>query len=60
MSKGIILPIELYESMVIVNPISKVCANSYFEWSFSYAAPILWNRLDMSIRMWTLFILKAE
>ena len=26
-------------------------ANSYFERSFSYAAPFLWNRLDMSIRM---------
>ena len=31
--------------------ISKMCANSYFERSFSYAAPFLWNRLDMSIRM---------
>ena len=28
-----------------------MCANSYFERTFSYAAPFLWNRLDMSIRM---------
>ena len=34
-----------------IPPISKMCANSYFERSFSYAAPFLWNRLDMSIRM---------
>ena len=32
-------------------PISKVCAKSYFEQSFSYAAPLLWNQLDMSIRI---------
>ena len=41
-------------------PISKMCANSYFELSFSYAAPFLWDRLDMSIRMLDLITLKAE
>ena len=49
MLKG--LPIEIDESMIIVYPINEVCANSYFERSFSYAAPISWNRLDMNIRM---------
>ena len=37
--------------LLSIPPISKMCANSYFERSFSYAAPFLWNRLDMSIRM---------
>ena len=37
--------------LLCIPPISKMCANSYFERSFSYAAPFLWNRLDMSIRM---------
>ena len=40
-----------YTSLLSILPISKMCANSYFERSFSYAAPFLWNRLDMSIRM---------
>ena len=37
--------------LLSIPPINKMCANSYFERSFSYAAPFLWNRLDMSIRM---------
>ena len=37
--------------LLSIPPISKMCTNSYFERSFSYAAPFLWNRLDMSIRM---------
>ena len=37
--------------LLSIPPISKMCANSYFERSFSYSAPFLWNRLDMSIRM---------
>ena len=37
--------------LLSIPPISKMCANSYFELSFSYAAPFLWNRLGMSIRM---------
>ena len=37
--------------LLSIPPISKMCANSYFERSFSYAAPFLWNRLDISIRM---------
>ena len=35
----------------LLPPISKMCATSYFERSFSYAAPFLWIRLDTSIRM---------
>ena len=37
--------------LLSIPPISKMCANSYFERSFNYAAPFSWNRLDMSIRM---------
>ena len=37
--------------LLSIPPISKMCANSYFERSFSYAAPFLWNRLDISVRM---------
>ena len=31
--------------------ISKSCANSFFERSFMYAAPTLWNKLSQDIRM---------
>ena len=37
--------------LLSIPPMSKMCANSYFERSFNYAAPFSWNRLDMSIRM---------
>ena len=46
--------------LLSIPPSSKMCANSYFERLFSYAAPFLWNRLDMSIRMLELITLKAE
>ena len=29
--------------------ISKMCANSFFDLSFMYAAPTLWNALDLDI-----------
>ena len=31
--------------LLSIAPISKMCANSYFERSFIYAAPFLWSRL---------------
>ena len=31
--------------------ISKTCANSFFDISFVYAAPTLWNALDLDIRL---------
>ena len=34
-----------------VPPISKTCANSFFDRSFVYAAPTLWNALDLDIRL---------
>ena len=34
-----------------VLPISKTCANSFFDRSFVYAAPTLWNALDLDIRL---------
>ena len=34
-----------------VPPISKTCANSFFDKSFVYAAPTLWNALDLYIRL---------
>ena len=33
------------------SPISKTCANSFFDGSFVYAAPTLWNDLDLDIRL---------
>ena len=30
-------------------PISKLCANSFFDRSFMYAVPTLWNALDLDI-----------
>ena len=35
--------------MEYVPPISKTCANSFFDRSFVYAAPTLWNALDTSL-----------
>ena len=34
-----------------VPPISKTCANSFFDRSFVYAAPTLWNALDLDIQL---------
>ena len=36
--------------LLCVHPISKTCANSFFDRSFVYVAPILWNALDLDIR----------
>ena len=35
--------------LLCVSPISKTCANSFFDRSFVYAAPTLWNALDLDI-----------
>ena len=35
--------------LLCVPPISKRCANSLFDQSFVYAAPTLWNVLDLDI-----------
>ena len=37
--------------LLCVPPISKTCANSIFDRSFVYAAPTLWNALDLDIRL---------
>ena len=33
--------------LLCVPPISKTCANSFFDRSFVYAVPTLWNALDL-------------
>ena len=37
--------------ILCVPPISKTCANSFFDRSFVYTAPTLWNALDLDIRL---------
>ena len=37
--------------LLAIPPISKTCAVSFFERSFIYAAPTLWNQLSIDIRM---------
>ena len=37
--------------LLCVPPISKTCANSFFDRSFVYAAPTLWNALYLDIRL---------
>ena len=37
--------------LLCVPPISKMCANSFFDQSCMYAAPTLWNALDLDIRL---------
>ena len=37
--------------LLYVPQISKRCANSFFDGSFVYAAPTLWNALDLDIRL---------
>ena len=40
-----------YYCLLCVPPISKTCANLFFDRSFVYAAPTLWNALDLDIRL---------
>ena len=37
--------------LLCVPPISKMYANSFFDRSFMYAVPTLWNALDLDIRL---------
>ena len=37
--------------LLCVPTISKTCANSFFDISFVYAVPTLWNALDLDIRL---------
>ena len=37
--------------LVCVPSISKTCANSFFDRSYLYAAPTLWNAIDLDIRL---------
>ena len=39
--------------LLCVPPISKTCANSFFDRSFVYAAPTLWNALDLDMILLT-------
>ena len=41
----------MHPCLLCVPPISKRCANSLFDHSFVYAAPTLWNALDLDIRL---------
>ena len=43
--------------LLCVPPISKTCANSFFDRSFVYAAPTLWNALDLDIRLLWLIVI---
>ena len=45
------LPMHINICLLCVPPISKTCANSLFDRSFVYAAPTLWNSLDLDIRL---------
>ena len=47
-------------SLLCVPPISKMCANSFFDISFVYAAPTLWNALDLDIRLLPFDAFKKE
>ena len=38
----------------------KLCANSFFDRSFVYAAPTLWNALDLDIRLLAFDTLKNK
>ena len=46
--------------LLCVPPISKMCANSFFDRSFVYAAPTLWNVLNLDIRLFPLMLSKKS
>ena len=46
--------------LLCVPPISKTCANSFFDRSFVYAAPTLWKALDLDIRLLLFHALKKR
>ena len=45
--------------LLCVLPINQMCANSFFDRSFMYAVPTLWNALDL-IRLLPFDDLKKE
>ena len=47
-------------SLLCVPPISETCANSFFDRSFVYAAPTLWNALDLDTRLLPFDAFKKE
>ena len=49
-----------YPCLLCVPPISKTCANSFFDISFVYAAPTLWNALDLDTRLLPFDAFKKE
>ena len=46
--------------LLCIPPISKMCDNSFFDRSFMYAAPTLWNALDLDIRVLPLMLSKKR
>ena len=46
--------------LLCVPSISNTCANSLFDRSFVYAAPTLWNTLDLDIRLLPFDAFKKE
>ena len=46
--------------LLCVPPISKMCANSFFDRSFMYAVPTLWNALDLDNRLLPFDAFKKE
>ena len=46
--------------LLCVPPISKTCANSFFDRSIVYAAPTLWNAVDLEIRLLPFNAFKKE
>ena len=46
--------------LLCVPPISKMRANSFFDRSFMYAVPTLWNVLDLDIRLLPFDVFKKK
>ena len=46
--------------ILCVPPISKACANSFFDGSFVHAAPTLCNALDLDIRLLPFYAFKKR
>ena len=46
--------------ILCVPPISKMCANSFFDRSFMYASPTLCNVIDLDIRLFPIDALKKS
>ena len=53
-------PASFDPCLLCVLLISERCANSFFDLSFVYAAPTLWNALDLDIRLLSFDTIKKE